>query len=88
MAASRGCDLLAVAANFHAAPATAVGLGAVVEPQHAGVVFAALHQLEGGTVASRSAAASATGARIASAVSFRLTFSICGERGLFQTSRG
>ncbi|HEY4949411.1 MAG TPA: hypothetical protein VIH88_03670 [Candidatus Acidoferrales bacterium] len=46
MPASVGCDFLAVAAKLHAAPATMVGLGAIREPEHAGVVFAALDQRE------------------------------------------
>lgn len=46
MAASVGCDLLAVAADFHAAPAAVVGFGAISEPEHARAVFAALHKLK------------------------------------------
>jgi len=44
--ASVGCDLLAVATDFHAAPAAMMGFGLVGEPEHAGVVIAALHQRE------------------------------------------
>jgi hypothetical protein len=44
--ASVGCDLLAVAANFHVAPAAMVGFVVVGEPEHAGVICAALHEVE------------------------------------------